>query len=110
MTQSEIKAHLDLVVYYYRALTKQLDALGRIIGSCPESPLSRAIWKTFDAYVETTSLLVGDASKSDSWLSWYIWDNECGKRKMEATVDGVTYKVTGTKVLAKVIQHWGELK
>ena len=41
-------------------------------------------------YVEALSLAAGDEEMTgrDSWLYWYVWDNEFGKRKLTVTIDG----------------------
>jgi hypothetical protein len=37
------------------------------------------------------------------WISWYLFDNDCGKRKMEAGHDGKLSKISTPKQLAQLI-------
>lgn len=44
-------------------------------------PAFEEAWRTFDAYLAAISAQLGDA---DGWLQWFIHDNDCGRKKMEA--------------------------
>jgi len=54
-----------------------------------------AIWKTHDGLLEMID-------KFD-WLSWYLYENDCGAKKMEAGHDNKLSKITTPKQLAKLI-------
>lgn len=38
-------------------------------------------WRTFDAYLLAISREIGDR---DNWLTWFVYENDCGRKKMEA--------------------------
>lgn len=44
-------------------------------------PLWEEAWKTFDAYLEKVAAEIGDR---DGWLHWFIYENDCGRKKMQA--------------------------
>ena len=37
------------------------------------------------------------------WIEWYLYENECGAKKMEAGHDDVFNEITTPKQLAKLI-------
>ena len=61
--------------------------------------------KLLDAYVAALSRELGDNSK-DTWLSWFIWENDFGVRGHECTVNGEKYTITNTADLLEVIEAW----
>ena len=58
------------------------DKLNELTGIDHSKPLGVAIWTTFDLLVEHTSMLLGVSSES---LSWFIWDNDCGKNGLKCS-------------------------
>lgn len=60
-----------------------LSALRTIVGGV-ESPLADAIYALQDAAIESTASAIGDRYK---WLDWFIFDNDCGAKGLEASVD-----------------------
>jgi len=61
----------------------------------PEGKLFTSIWSTFDAMLEIID--------PNDWISWYIFDNDCGKKKMEAGHGDVLNEITTPRQLAKLI-------
>ena len=59
------------------------------------------------AYIDAISRELGDTGE-DTWLDWFIWENEFGKKKYDAVVDGKTYVVKNTAVLLMVIKAWSK--
>lgn len=57
------------------------------------------------AYMDAISRELGDFSE-DTWLDWFVWDNDFGKKKFEAVVGGKGIIVKNTKDLLKVIETW----
>lgn len=55
----------------------------------------QSIWKTHDGLLEMID-------KFD-WLSWYLYENNCGAEKMEAGYDGKLNEITTPRQLAKLI-------
>ena len=58
------------------------DKLSELTGIDPGKPLGIAVWAAFNLLIEYTSMLLGDSSES---LSWFIWDNGCGKNGFECS-------------------------
>lgn len=72
------------VVDHYKELSKQCDALGSLLGIVDyETPLMRSIWHAFDAYTASAQREMHDYRDR---LTWYIYDNHCGKKKLITTI------------------------
>lgn len=56
---------------------KVYDELHKLMGLEPESRLGRALFDPVSKILELTSELIGD---DGAWLSWFIWDNDCGSK------------------------------
>lgn len=54
-----------------------------------------AIWRGFDNVIAVVD--------QDSWISWYIYDNEMGEKGLIVTVGPKKYKVKTIKTLLKII-------
>ena len=102
-TQEKIKLVNDLVAHY-SALTKVFTDLSALTGSQPEARLNTVVWDSFDGYTKAVSNAIGDHFE---YVSWYIWENSCGKRGFEVSWNGGKSKVcvNGVKALLKVIEH-----
>ena len=61
-------------------LDGQWEAMRLLIGAEVESPLGTAMWRSIDLLIEVVAELIGDQSES---VSWFIWDNESGAKRME---------------------------
>ena len=61
-------------------------------------------------YIEALSIAAGDEELTgrDSWLYWYVWDNEFGKRKLTVTIDGKEIVVDRVGRLMKCIEFTRE--
>lgn len=64
----------------------QMRAVAEAIGARPESPMIEAFDKVALIAVEATEREI--TGKDTGWIGWFIWENDCGKRKMEAGYDG----------------------
>lgn len=67
------------VVKTFKELESLYDGMDKFIGVDPDAPMFRIAYELFNKYLDAVALNIGDQSQ---WLSWYIWDNECGKRAM----------------------------
>jgi hypothetical protein len=54
-----------------------------------------------DDYIRLLSEMIGDES---NWISWYVFDNGFGKRRLEAGYDGHVAKITSIDMLWKLIE------
>lgn len=85
MTNEERKELIQKVVDRHVAMSCVFDDLMRIVGECVESPLWEEVWATADLLIESVSELIGDDNAS---LNWYINENGCGAKLLEAGVNG----------------------
>ena len=72
------KEIVETSVTKYKDLDKACENASKSGTLDPNGPLFNAIWSTFD-----NMLLLID--HSDGWIMWYIYDNECGKKKLKAS-------------------------
>lgn len=78
--QELIKAITKVVVNYQKMDEAWTTAL-KVFDGSPENPLYIATWGVFDDYIDLVNEL---HCIDDDWLHWFIYDNECGEKKMEA--------------------------
>lgn len=86
----------------HKNISDAWDALAKVVGMDYESALGRATWFAFDNYVSAVSAAVGD---DGDWISWFIHENDCGQRAMQAGYDGKLKKVKTVKDLVKLIEE-----
>lgn len=60
------------------------DDLNNILGIDIEGRLAGKMFSLFKFTLEQTALAIGD--KQD-WLEWFVYENDCGAKKMEAGYD-----------------------
>lgn len=78
----ENKQRIETLIETYQNLGNCFDGLFDIFGhGVIDSELFDKTYQCFDRYKETVSEIVGD--KSD-WIGWYIYDNDCGEKGLEA--------------------------
>ena len=65
-----------------KATGEAVDALDRVVGCSPESPLSQAIYAMVIAYTDA----VQDALGLDTWLEWYWLECEMGETPLSASI------------------------
>ena len=103
MTAQELDERLQPIKDYRQRCDEANEALQKLAG---DSFICVDIGdKLLDAYVAALSRELGDNSK-DTWLSWFIWENDFGARGHECTVKGKEYIVKNTADLLEVIEAW----
>lgn len=70
---------VETSVSKYKDLNKACEAASKSGTLDPNGPLFNAIWMSFDSMLSLIN--------PDGWIGWYIYDNECGKRKLKASTD-----------------------
>jgi hypothetical protein len=93
---NEWEEKIKRIVKDYKNLTACCDACFDAGVLDINGNLYTAIWKTHDGLLDMI------IDKFD-WISWYLYENECGAKKMEAGHDGKLSKITTPKQLAKLI-------
>lgn len=85
-----------------------LDQMGVFVGSLlTGGPPTCNFGSNFlSAYADLLSAYVGDIE--DGWIDWYIWENDMGKKRMEAGYDGKLSKISSLKHLYKLIKQGQE--
>jgi hypothetical protein len=68
---------VETLVSKYEALNKACEAASKSGTLDPNGPLFEAIWSSFESMLSIID--------RDGWIAWYIYDNECGKKKLKAS-------------------------
>ena len=89
----EIK--ITSLVEDYKQLTACCDAAYDAGALDPEGKLCTAIWNTYDNMLKHIDV--------DGWISWYIFDNDCGAKEMEAGCDDVINAIKTPLDLARLL-------
>lgn len=92
---NEWEVRIEKICYNYKYLNKRCGAACDAGTLNPEGHLYHAIWMAFDTMV--------DMIDRGGWISWYVFENECGAKRMEAGHNGKLSKITTPRQLAKLI-------
>ncbi len=104
MKKEEIETNCQKVIDRYKELDTLFDKMSDLLGTTIDSPLGEAVWRLFDDYTTEIEAKIGD---SNSFLSWYIYDNRCGEGNLEAAVNGEQgKKISNVKRLAHLIKNY----
>lgn len=98
-TNEKIKLIEDLVKHY-RELSDSFDQIDKLFGG-GESKFFNSVWNAFDAYTRAVEKLTGDHFES---ISWFLFDNECGKRGLICGLSGEKFEVKTVGDLVKFIE------
>lgn len=78
-------------------------ALQKLTGRSPESPLCEALWGTFEAYTEFLEThLVGTAGFG--WLGWYQFECKMGRSPKTAEAKGQQRTIATLDDLAQLLE------
>ena len=89
MTKAQKITEITRIVKAYRRMTKAFDKLHGAVGFS-DNPLYSSAWEVFDMMLAAKGELVGD--KYNHWLPWFIMENDCGKNKLGAGINGGSMK------------------
>jgi len=64
------------IVAHYKRLDAVCEAALKAGAMDPGGPLHDAIWRTFSAMLTLIDV--------DEWITWFIYENDCGKKKGQA--------------------------
>ena len=67
---------VDGIVTDYRRLDNACDAAMKAGAMDANGPLYEAIWRSFQGMLERIDV--------DGWINWFIYENDCGKKAMQA--------------------------
>ena len=85
---------------------KLFDDLGVEIGG----KIFSAIWDSFEAYTAILADMLGAGAPEGSWLYWYCYENDMGRRGMQVTIDGEEFSVNDLEDLNNIILKWNQIK
>ena len=81
MTKPERIALIEEWLKEFQRVQAACAALEALFGKDPEGRIQTHLYGLFESYSRLVAIQVGDDWK---WLDWFIWDNDCGKKAMEA--------------------------
>lgn len=88
-------AKITRIVADYQRLSAACDTAVKAGCLDINGPLHEAIWKSHGELLAQCDF--------DGWLSWFIYDNDCGKKKLIAHFIGKSHKIATPAQLAKLI-------
>jgi hypothetical protein len=79
--KKEIKIEINKFLKCYKEYNEEFNKLDAVLDVGCESPIFESVFSLFDLHI---ALL--EQKMNDSWntLSWYVFENECGKARLEA--------------------------
>jgi len=89
----KLQAKIERIVALYKKMSKAFEGARGIID--PNSELFSASWEAFEGMLKEID--------QDNWISWYIWDNQCGENGFEVIVNGEKTIVKTPENLAKIM-------
>ena len=102
MTYKAFNKDMKKLKKLHRDADKVYDNLVKMFGGYIfESPLYEAMYSGITYAMNLISEKYGDTSE---WLSWYIYENEWGKKKMEAGESGKLKPITNLKDLWELME------
>ena len=98
MTKEQFATKIEEI----RRFTTQIDFLNDHLQAIAPGAVCEFGGVFLDDYIRLLSESVGDDSDW-SWVSWFVFDNEFGKRGLEAGFDGKMAKITSVDELWDLI-------
>tara|TARA_R110000868_G_C10872779_1_gene762391 strand:+ start:94 stop:513 length:420 start_codon:yes stop_codon:yes gene_type:complete len=86
---------IEKIVFNYESLSKCCGAANDAGALNHDGKLFDAIWRTHDGLLKIIDEF--------DWISWYVFENDCGSKKMQAGHDGKLSKITTPRQLARLI-------
>lgn len=86
---------IENIVGHYQRLDAACDAARDAGCLSTEGKLHDAIWEGFSGMLNLMD--------HDEWISWFIFENDCGKRALKAGFDGHLRPIRTARQLAKLI-------
>lgn len=108
MTQKQILAELKPWLAAYQSIESAFADWEKlaVVSDLDKSPLWKGYYGLFDLY--TNQLAARLCVDADTWLPWFIYDNECGENAFKATHDSETHPahpIRNLKDLSLLIYH-----
>ena len=81
-------------------IDKDYENINKLFGIIPESPFFQTSYLTFDFALRIIVEMVRDKNE---WIDWYIYENKCGEKELEAGKKGKMKKIKTVKQLVDLI-------
>lgn len=93
---------IEEVLAHKAKIDQAFDAMSVLFGNS-EGSVFDAVYKAFDSYVATVSIVIGDWSDR---LAWYIWDNDMGKKRLRVCIGEARrpVEIDSPKILLELIK------
>jgi hypothetical protein len=99
MTTKEKIELIQKVVTHKTTSEKCMDDIDNVFHNL-DFPLANEYYNLLDNYVFLIEKTLGD---SDGWVSWFIFDNNCGKNNLKITFNGISHRIGSVKKLVTVV-------
>lgn len=80
MSRDEARRWLERLLESKAEFESQWNRVEEVTRWSCDSPFGESAWKMFALLVESVSELIGD---DVSAVSWFIWENDCGKKSLK---------------------------
>jgi hypothetical protein len=97
MTKEQFATKIEEI----RRFSKEIDILNAHLQAIAPGAVCEFGGFFLDDYIRVLSELVGDVG---GWVSWYVFENDFGKKGLEAGYNGYTPKITSVDELWKLIE------
>ena len=103
MAFKEFKKDMTRLKKACRHIDKVYEDSKKVFGQdCFESPWYEAMYRGFELAADLVAEKYDD--NVSKWISWYIWENNWGKDKMEAGSDKEMFPIITFKDLWKIMK------
>lgn len=96
------KAEILNVIFEALKDYQREDHIFEFLNIAPESRLRVPQNLLHDALIDVAVLVSGD---TEEWVTWYVYDNDLGRRAMEAGQPGALRPITNAKELLEVMNE-----
>lgn len=103
LTRQDILALLIDWAAQHAAIEAVQDALEQTHGWTPESPLSRALWGTFDRYSIQLEARIRGVADDQRWLEYFVLECDMGANPHAVQIGVSTYVMDGIESLASML-------
>lgn len=79
---------ISTFVENYQNISKQIDVLDKFFNVNVDGEFINAIYRSLEDYTSCVEKLTG--YDENEWVSWYIFDNDCGKKGLLANDKRIT--------------------
>lgn len=105
MKNSEIEKRIEELVQLKKELDEVYENLYTLTNLSPESKLVSVMYKPLDKYMILLQECIND---NVGWINWFVWDNNCGERGLEAGYTGNMKPIKTVNDLIMLIKEKGE--